>query len=130
MTFTVSAISWQNLPARRTVHRLQPQMLENKGLIKILKFRPEPYSNDYPHSEYAVLFDRNYAVEKLAFEIHKLSEMPFVELVELLLEAYTVVNPTAPIIGTMPAIRNAVRVDELFRALGGERHYQEFGEVE
>jgi hypothetical protein len=128
MTPTVSAISWQKLPARRTVHRLQPQMLENNGLIKVLKFRPEPYDRDYPHSEYAVLFDRHYAVDKLAFEIHELSDMPFVELVELLLEAYTVVNPTAPIVGIMPAIRNAIKVDELFRALGGERHYQELRE--
>jgi hypothetical protein len=128
MISTVSAISWHKLPPRRTVHKLQPQMLEEKGLSKVLIFRPEPHSKTYPQDAYEVLFDRSYAVQKLAYEIQDLADVPFIELVELLLEAYTVVNPTAPIVGIMPAIRNAVKVDELFRALGGERHYLEFGE--
>jgi hypothetical protein len=105
-------------------------MLKENGLNKVLIFRPEPNNSTYPQDAYSVLFDRSYAVEKLAFEIQELSNVPFIELVELLLEAYAVVNPTAPIIGIMPAIKNAVRVDELFKALGGERHYLELGEVE
>ena len=125
-----ASISWHKLPTRRTVHKLRPQMLADKGLSKVLIFRPEPNSNTYPKDAYLVLFDRSYAVQKLAFEIKELSDVPFIDLVELLLEAYAVVNPTAPIIGIMPAIRNAVRVDELFRVLGSERSYYELGEVE
>jgi hypothetical protein len=124
----MNRISWKQLDGRRSIHQLHAHMFSDCGLTKILEFRPRPHEDALPISTYSVCFDRSYVVDKLAYELEECGDIPFLDLVEVLLEAYTIVNPTAPIVGIMPAIRNAVKVDELFRALGGERHYQEFGE--
>jgi hypothetical protein len=131
MTSTaIAKIRWDRVHGRQAIYRLQPQMLSESGLIKEIEIQPIHGKPRQPRGIYAVVFDRAYAVGKMAYEIEECSELPFLDLVELLLEAYTIVNPTAPIVGVMPAIRNAVKVDRLFQLLGTERNHQELGDIE
>ena len=104
----IAAIGWKQLHGRKTFHKLHPAMLNPEGLIRDLDIRPVPYSENHPKGIYSVLFDRDYAVEKLAYELAECAEVPFLELVELMAEAYTIVNPDAPIIGIMSEITSAV----------------------
>jgi hypothetical protein len=127
---SIAKIRWTRLNGRKEVHRLHPQMLSQSGLIKEMEVRPIHGDPNEPRGTYAVVFDRSYAVGKMAYEIEACSELPFLDLIELLLEAYTVVNPSAPIVGIMPAIRNAVKVDLSFQLLGTSRHSQELGDFE
>ena len=83
-------------------------MLRDEGYLKSLDIRPVPYSIYKERSLYDVKFDRAYAVSKLAYEIENCAEVPFLDLVELLAEAYVVVNPDAPMIGLMSELRGAV----------------------
>ena len=110
MTSTaVAGIGWKQLNGRKTVHRLHPAMLGDGGHLKELEVQPVPKNGSYPKAVYSVLFDRSYAIEKLSFELGKCGDVPFLDLVELMAEAYAIVNPDAPIVGIMAEISSAVK---------------------
>lgn len=106
---STTVVTWKNLKGRKTLHKLHPAMLNPEGLTKTLGIRPVPHRADQPHGIYPVVFDRAYAVEKLVYEISDCGDVPFLDLVDLLAEAYTIVNPDAPIVGIMSEISSAVR---------------------
>ncbi len=109
MTSTaIAGIGWKQLQGRKNFYKLHPAMLSPEGLVKDLDIRPVPFSDSHPKGKYSVLFDREYAIRKMAYEIEDCSEVPFLDLVELLAEAYTIVNPDAPIVGVMSEIKGAV----------------------
>jgi hypothetical protein len=83
-------------------------MFSDEGSIKLLETRPVPYSEKNPHGVYAVTFDREYAIQKMAYEIEECSQVPFLDLVELMAEAYAIVNPDAQIVGIMAELKSAV----------------------
>jgi hypothetical protein len=121
MSTTTAPLSWKQLHGRKTFHKLHPAMLDGDGLVKDLDIRPVPYSADLPKGIYPVVFDRSYAVEKLAYEISDCGNVPFIQLLELLSEAYIIVNPDAPVIGVTAlvakSLKNNCSVDPL--ALSG-----------
>jgi hypothetical protein len=101
-------IPWKQLPGRKSFHRIRPGMLSAEGMRVQIKTRPVPYTEEKQRENYLVRFDRAYAVTKLAYELQDCREVPFLDLVELMAEAYTRVNPDAPIVGIMSEIRQAV----------------------
>jgi hypothetical protein len=104
----IAGIGWKQLQGRKNFYKLHPAMLSPAGLIRDLDVRPVPFSDSHPKGTYSVLFDRDYAVRKLAYELEDCAAVPLLDLVELLVEAYTIVNPDAPIVGVMAEIKGAV----------------------
>lgn len=106
-TISYPSILWQQLHGKKFLYPLHPDMLTDSGYLRELEIRPVPYSQFPQKDWFNVKFDRDYAVRKLAHEIQNCGDVPFVELVEVLSEAYAIVNPDAPIVGVMAQIRSA-----------------------
>jgi hypothetical protein len=108
MTATYPVISWRQLHGKKFLYQLHPDMLSDSGYLRDLEIRPVPYKQFLEKSWFTVQFDRDYAIGKLAYEIKDCGDVPFLDLVEVLAEAYTIVNPDAPVIGLMSEIKSAV----------------------
>lgn len=95
----MQSISWRELNGRKTSYALRPEML--RGVyVRAVDCRPTPYKIDRPHGTYSVEFDRLYAIEKVReLIVSPLRECPLVEILELVLIAYSVERPDLPLLG-------------------------------
>jgi hypothetical protein len=88
------SISWRNLRGKQTYHHLEPKMLSGT-VRKFLTTRPVPYK-DFPHGDYIVSFDRDYAVNKIRRDLtYRLRSLPLQDVLDLVAEAYRLDRPDA-----------------------------------
>lgn len=92
-------INWTQLGGRRTSYRLHRDMLHGSHL-RAVKTRPVPYSLSQPVGLYAVEFDRLFALTKVRETlIGPLKDCPLSEILELVVTAYVLECPEAPVMG-------------------------------
>jgi hypothetical protein len=93
MSKQIVEASWKALRGKRTYHQLEPAMLVSKK-VKVLNTRLTPYSEYPANAEYQVVFDREYAIEKVRRDLTlPLGETKLGEVLGLVIEAWCFDHP-------------------------------------